>query len=80
MIDETMGSIGSTQGEKLSSTPSTKKTGTRVVSDPECNAAEIVPSPLAAGDWDKVEFAPDAAFFVADATLPLNCTVRVSGG
>jgi len=54
--------------------------GIRLVSDPECNAAEIVLSPPAAGDCDKVEVATDAACSVADAALPISCTTRVSGG
>src|SRR5258706_12668360 len=44
MIDDRIGIIGNTQGVKLSNRPSTTNSGITVSSEPDFNAASILPS------------------------------------
>jgi hypothetical protein len=81
MIDDRIGSIGSTHGVKLSSRPSTKKIGSTVSSDRDLNAVSTRPASVGVDDGE----AADAKLVpggcgALEAAPSIRWAVRVSGG
>ncbi len=81
MIEDRIGSIGSTQGVKLSSRPSTKKIGSTVSNEPDFSAPSMRPGSLAVTGSDATDLtsASDEPP-TRDVALSTKRAVRVSGG
>ena len=58
MIDDRIGTIGSTQGVKLKSRPSTKKIGSTVISDRDLNAVSMRPASVDVADGEAADGKP----------------------
>ena len=81
MIDDRIGSIGSTHGVRLSSKPSTKKIGITVSNEPDFSALSMRPCSVAMTKPDPANAVPEAGGTDAfDAAVSSNCAVRCSGG
>ena len=81
MIDDRIGTIGSTHGVKLKSRPSTKKIGSTVSSDWDLNAVSTRPASVGVADGEAVDAEPlTGGCGMLEAERSVSWAVRVSGG
>jgi hypothetical protein len=79
LCDARIGSIGSTQGVQLNSSPSMKEIGSTVGNEPDFNALSMRPESFAFSTSDSTQAAPACGGPDVSDALSARRAVRVSG-